>query len=372
MRVRVRIRSGRDYFSIVRQEGGRKIEKGLGSAPEWTMEKAEVKLRELQGSVPGKSPVSFNPGRAASVDESSRLPQKSSGPPEKDSSLLFRDAFERFYDYASTYKASWRDDRGKYHNHLKDTLGHLPLGMIRVATIEELKLKLMAKRLSPATQTRVLALVRVVFNHVIRLELHEGTNPVSKVKMPKVNNARLRYLTRDEAELLLDSCTQGSTASPELHDIVLLSLYSGMRLGECLGLLWSDVDLERGTITIRDSKNGSSRVVFMHPRVKGMLNERPRGVGEAKPLGKIFRNHPHTVTHRFKRVVDSLGLNDGIDDVRQRVVFHTLRHTFCSWQAEMGTSIQVIKELAGHKTLAMTMRYSHLSDQTLRAAVSAM
>jgi integrase len=192
------------------------------------------------------------------------------------------------------------------------------------------------------------------------MELFEGVNPVSKVKMPKVNNQRLRYLTREEAELVLDS------SHGEVHDAALLSLFSGMRLGECVNLLWNDIDFERGTITIRDSKNGSSRVVFMHPRVKETFLIRPRA------SARVFRILPHSLGTKFRKVIDSLGLNDGIDAVRQRVVFHTLRHTFCSWQAEMGTSIQVIKELAGHKTLSMTMRYAHLSDQTLRAAVNAM
>jgi len=52
--------------------------------------------------------------------------------------------------------------------------------------------------------------------------------------------------------------------------------------------------------------------------------------------------------------------NKGVTDPRQKITFHTLRHTFASWLAIQGTHILTIKELLGHQTLAMTERYSHL------------
>jgi integrase len=365
MPVKIRIRSGKQYFSIIWKEGGRAKELGLGFEPEWTRELAEKELqrardarytRAVRGArkPSGVKPEAVKPQRVSTPDNRA-LPTTRQPTPK---CLTFNQAFELFFDHASTYKVSWRDDRARHLHHAKASIGDLRLDQIRVATIESLKLDFQRKKLAPATQVRILAMIRVVFNHVIRLELYDGTNPVSKVRMPKVNNQRLRYLTRDEAELLLDSC------DGEVHDLALLSLYSGMRLGECTGLTWDDVDLERGTITIKDAKNGSSRVVFMHSRVKEMLEAR-RGA-----VGKVFRFHKNTATHYFRRVVDDLGLNDGVTDVRYKVVFHSLRHSFASWAAEQGASIPVLMNLMGHKSVAMTMRYSHLSDSALREAVN--
>lgn len=65
---------------------------------------------------------------------------------------------------------------------------------------------------------------------------------------------------------------------------------------------------------------------------------------------------------------DDKGFNKGVEDPRQRVVFHTLRHTFASWLAIQGTPILTIKELLGHKTLAMTGRYAHLIPDMKRRA----
>lgn len=75
------------------------------------------------------------------------------------------------------------------------------------------------------------------------------------------------------------------------------------------------------------------------------------------------------VSHNFTALADSLGFNDGVDDRRQKVVFHTLRHTFASWLALDGVDIYRIKELMRHKDLTQTMRYAHLLPSDARAAV---
>jgi integrase len=75
------------------------------------------------------------------------------------------------------------------------------------------------------------------------------------------------------------------------------------------------------------------------------------------------------VSKTFERVVEDLGLNRGVDDARDKVVFHSLRHTFCSWLAINGEPLRVIQELAGHKSIAMTERYSHLSPDRKREAI---
>ncbi len=373
MPVRVRVKQGKEYFSVAFKLNGKLRERGLGySSDGWTREKAEAELRRMQElrnelSPPKRDMVSSKHSRITGPTKPAKEPTKEL---KSQTCMTFKQAFELFFDHASTYKASWRDDRHRYNRHLKESISHLPLDQIRVGTIEQLKLEMQGKGLSPASQVRVLALVRVVFNHCIRLELFDGSNPVSKVRMPKVNNARLRYLTRDEAELILDSIHH-----PDVRDACLMSLYSGMRRSEILGLTWADVDLDRGAMTVRDTKNGSSRTVFMHHLVKDTLLRR-RLAGEASGIpsqsGKVFKIPKYTLSPYFKAVIDHLGLNDGITDRRQRVSFHTLRHTFASWQAERGVDLRVLMDLLGHKSLAMTLRYSHLSDSRLREAVSSL
>ncbi len=86
----------------------------------------------------------------------------------------------------------------------------------------------------------------------------------------------------------------------------------------------------------------------------------------------VFKNTKgeqiNEVSSTFARVVNQVGLNDGIRDPRQKVTFHVLRHTFASWLVESGIPLYTVKELLGHETLAMTVRYSHLGDNVLRDA----
>jgi integrase len=85
-----------------------------------------------------------------------------------------------------------------------------------------------------------------------------------------------------------------------------------------------------------------------------------------KPLRAIKPIHLERIK---KTMVAALGFNNGVTDPRQKVVFHTLRHTFASWLAEQSVDLYSVKELMGHGTLAMTERYSHHSPDKLRRAV---
>jgi site-specific recombinase XerD len=78
------------------------------------------------------------------------------------------------------------------------------------------------------------------------------------------------------------------------------------------------------------------------------------------------------ISDTFKRVVNKIGLNDSIVDSRLKVVFHTCRHSFASWLVADGTDLFTVRELLGHKSIAMIERYSHLSPDTLRKAFNSL
>jgi integrase len=94
---------------------------------------------------------------------------------------------------------------------------------------------------------------------------------------------------------------------------------------------------------------------------------------KATPTSLVFKDRKggmiKEVSNAFGRAVKDLGFNDGIDDPRQRVYFHTLRHTFASWLVQSGENLYTVKELLGHSTMAMTERYSHLASKNLKDAV---
>ena len=153
--------------------------------------------------------------------------------------------------------------------------------------------------------------------------------------------------------------------------MALLSLHTGMRAGEIFSLTWGCVDLDAGTMFLKDTKNKSSRTAFMTQAVKDMLVDiypDDPGLDDLVFPGRdgITIDKP---SRTFKRVADKL-FNAGLEDSRQRVVFHTLRHTFASWLVMEGVDLYRVKELLGYKDLTMTQRYSHLAPDSLRGAIN--
>ena len=215
-----------------------------------------------------------------------------------------------------------------------------------------------------------LAVCRQIFNFGKKQDHYFGDNPVCKVKKPVVDNRRMRFLTHDEAQRLLDEIRLHSVLT---YRITLISFHCGLRFGEIAGLTWQDLNFQNDTILIRNPKNGRTRVTFMSEAVKATLLEmEPGKAGDFVFQRTGKKGRISDVSETFNRAVNKIGLNDSIVDSRLKVVFHTCRHSFASWLVAESTDLFTVRELMGHKSIAMTERYSHLSPDTLRKAVKSM
>lgn len=286
-------------------------------------------------------------------------------PLKKKEEITFGQLWEYYDRWLENGKGHPQDDRSRYSNHLERRFSKKALSKIAPLDLEELKNELLNKNLSPATVKHVLVLVRQMYNKGVSWGLWQGENPIKKIKLPKLNNRRERYLTHDEASTILDGIKK---VSQQLFEISLMSLYTGMRASEVFGLKWGHCNFSEGIIHVADPKNNNPRKVYMTNAVRTMLENKKMG----KPGDLVFKSRGGDkitqISNAFDRMLTRLKLNDGIEDPRQRVYFHTLRHTFASWLAIKGTPILTIKELLGHKSLAMTERYSHLSPDHKRKA----
>ena len=155
-----------------------------------------------------------------------------------------------------------------------------------------------------------------------------------------------------------------------MHAMAMLSLHCGLRASEIFFLTWGDINFDEKTIFIRDPKNKKNRFANMTQELNNILASYNTGKKNDKLLfinskGNKFKEIPKL----FKEVVDRIGLNNSVDDRRQKVVFHTLRHTYASWMVQNGVDLYTVKELMGHSTLAMTERYAHLAKENLKNAV---
>jgi integrase len=283
---------------------------------------------------------------------------------------LFRELAEQYLIWAKENKAGGaRDDSSRLHKHLAPRFNHLRINEISALHLEKMKGELRREGLSLGSIEHCLKLFRQIINKAKLWGLYEGENPIKGVKIPNAQNGRIRFLSYEEARRLLEALKK---ISAQVHDMALISLHTGMRAGEIFNMKNYDIDLENGIIDIPDSKNKQSRKVFMTEGVKAILKDRAKG----KPMEYIFKSSKGgrvmEVSDSYARVIERLGFNEGIKDRRYKITFHSLRHTFASWLALQGEPILNIKELLGHKTLEMTLRYAHLVPDQKREAVARM
>ena len=139
-----------------------------------------------------------------------------------------------------------------------------------------------------------------------------GLNPARDVTLPEVRNSRERFLSGPEAELLVKASTE--LASPDLHDAIVLSLNTGLRLGEISRLTWLDCDLISGGITVRDEANrrpgGTVPLNEISIAIRKTRRNKSSSAGLVFPpiFGDGLREN---LTHEFRRLADRLGLNQG-------------------------------------------------------------
>lgn len=211
---------------------------------------------------------------------------------------------------------------------------------------------------APATINRELSFLRRVFNVAMANDLVER-NPFKRIKLLRENNARVRWLTDGEETRLRKE------VGDEHWPYVAFALHTGLRQGEQFNLRWEHVDLVNLVLTVPRSKHGEARHVHLNETAVAVLRDAPsRCVSDwvfpsrtgATPL------EPHNFLNRvFAPALKEAGIRD--------FRWHDLRHTFASRLVMNGVDLATVKELMGHKTLAMTLRYAHLSTAHRVAAV---
>lgn len=131
-----------------------------------------------------------------------------------------------------------------------------------------------------------------------------------------------------------------------------LAATTGCRRGELLNLRWMDVDLDKGLLCLRVTKNGTTRILRLNEPAKLVLSSLPAG----NPADRVFEGvDPLKLSVYCRRVFHRLSIPDAS--------FHTLRHTAASYLVMEGADLYAVGQILGHKTPRMTQRYAHLSPE---------
>jgi len=271
---------------------------------------------------------------------------------KKEQKIKFEEFSKEYLELHSKLKKSYDTDC-KIVGSLKKFFSGKYLYEITSLDVEKFK-SARAKEVSPATVNRALAVLKSMFNKAMLWDKAER-NPFKGVKLFKENNQRLRFLEREEINKLIGN------ASAHLKPILIVALNTGMRKGEILNLKWHDIDIKRNIIHLYDTKNGEKREIPMNEITQKTII----GVLKHPDSQYIFCNNDGEPYGDIKKSFFTVVKKAGIIDFH----FHDLRHTFASQLVMSGVDLNTVRELLGHKSLEMTLRYSHLSPDHKKRAV---
>ena len=269
--------------------------------------------------------------------------------------------------------------------HIRPKLGVYALDLITPSVIECYINELLTHGrldgnggLSPKTATEILTIIKTVIDHAQYLGYGVSMTP-TKINIKKKEN-HIRVLSASEQQQLervlltnIDTVKFG----------VLLSLYTGIRLGELCALRWNCVDLKLGIIKVQQTmqriqntdptEERRTKIIFTDPKTQTSSRTIPLPAAilliansfQASPNSFVLTGspekyiEPRTMQNHFKRIIRESGIPN--------VNYHALRHTFATRCVEVGFEIKTLSEILGHATVNITLnRYVHSSFELKR------
>ena len=195
-------------------------------------------------------------------------------------------------------------------------------------------------------------------------------NPIDRLRRPKRAKLSVRFLSKEEAEHLLQSI-HSSGRDRWLMDVITVAIGTGMRLSELCEMRRDWISLFPPSVTVKRSatyqpKNHSERHVPLAGSARDVLvrlhGSRRRASDHIFMDERLQALKPNRVSKAFKRHIRLAGLSEDY-------TFHTLRHTYASWLVRAGTDLYWVRDLLGHQSIEVTMRYAHLKPEDLQLAV---
>jgi integrase/recombinase XerD len=266
-----------------------------------------------------------------------------------------RDALEKFERYLVTKRYSERTV--KLYLHMMSVFfayhdDRTP-DTITEADIEEFNLNyIIAGHYSTSTQNQIISAIKLFLfeNRGLDFDLSQIERPKREKRLPAV-------LSKSEIAAIIGSIRNGK------HRCIISTIYSaGLRIGEVIKLLLTDIDSERMLIHIRNAKGKKDRVVTLSVRLLEMLREYYRIYKPTKYLFEGFLGTPYSV-ESIRSILKRSLVKAGI--FRKGITVHTLRHSYATHLLESGTDLRYIQVLLGHSSSKTTEIYTHVAIRNL-------
>ncbi len=266
------------------------------------------------------------------------------------SEILFRKTADKYWS-----DSDWGLTQIRRQDKILDVMGrHVPIADISATLIDDVIQHFKKNGASASSLNKISACISKSLN----LAVDRGwLDRKPKLDWIPTKNGRLRYLIQEEEAYLVQRLTEKNET--DCRDFFLFLLDTGLRRGEGLRLSCRDVDLDKGTLSVWETKNGHPRTVPLTRRVKNILQTRIDTEGRLKNK-PIFNLTEDKIRRVWEWLRDDMGLQDD-----KEFVLHSLRHTCASRLVQRGIQLQVVQQWLGHKSIHMTLRYAHLDTQNL-------
>jgi integrase len=243
-----------------------------------------------------------------------------------------------------------------YHKYIDPTFGKKEPTEINPLDIDRFKRRTMKGKASSTIRNK-LALLSSIVNFGASRRL---CPPLSfKIERPKVDNETTEDLTPEQLSRLLK--VLNSDPNLIVAGAMKIALFTGMRASEIFGLQWRDIDFQRGFILIRDSKGGTDQKIPLNDVTRNLLDNHPR------TSKYIFPGPTGSRRLRAEKAANRIKAAARLPENFRP--FHGLRHVYASMLASSGkVDLYTLQKLLTHKSPAMTQRYAHLRDETLKRA----
>ncbi len=219
------------------------------------------------------------------------------------------------------------------------------------------------KHISAAGLARELNTIRHMLNIAkMELDIPLTHNPLNGLRVDFKDNKRERRLKDGEQEKLIEAAR--TRQNPMIEKVVIFAIETGMRRGEILGLCWGQVDLNRRSVSILESKNGYSRTIPLTPGAFALLQQMTGSAGgEDLRSERVFPLTANALRMAWERML----VRTDIEDLH----FHDLRHEAISRFFEMGLTVPEVASISGHRDMKMLMRYAHADTTRLAKKLEA-
>ncbi|MDP1899271.1 MAG: site-specific integrase [Rubrivivax sp.] len=230
-----------------------------------------------------------------------------------------------------------------------------------------------AKTRAAGTVARKLGLLGGFLGWAVKDKHWLASNPVHSVRKPRAATARDRVLTTEERAYLMEAAATGR--GKWLGDALIVLLQSAMRRGELAKLRRGDVDYDKATAHLVETKNGADRLCPLDPQALAALKRLDEAARERGTECMIPVQRPHALTLAFRRAVargralyaaDRIGVKAPDAGFLQCLHLHDCRHTAIThWASTGGLNLLELQAISGHRTVSMLSRYTHLDRSAL-------